>query len=257
MNYGQRIFWLWRLLASAFSYTAFGLGGVVVPVIVVPILYLLPGGAHARQQRARKVVRWLFFIFIHLMRLLRILSWQISGVEKLQRKGLLILANHPTLLDVVFLIAFIPDATCIVKRHLLRNPAMRGFITLTGYITNDNGNRLIVRSSSALAHGSNLIVFPEGTRSRLGEPPQLQRGAANIAVRCETDITPVVIHCSPATLSKEHKWYHIPDKPFVMTFSVLEDLSITPFTDGQATLNSRKLTRRLESVFTQENELYA
>jgi 1-acyl-sn-glycerol-3-phosphate acyltransferase len=42
-------------------------------------------------------------------------------------------------------------------------------------------------------------MFPEGTRSRPGQPLVFQRGAANVAVRAARVATPVYIHCDPAT----------------------------------------------------------
>lgn len=44
----------------------------------------------------------------------------------LERQGLLILANHPTLIDTVFLMAFVKHADCIVNNNLWRNPFTGG-----------------------------------------------------------------------------------------------------------------------------------
>ena len=253
----QKAFWLWRLLATASAFTLFGIGGMLVPFIAVPILYLLPGGQAKRQYRARQIVHWLFKIFVRYMRIVGILRWKVEGLEKLQRPGLLILANHPTLLDVVFLGSLVPNATCVVKSALRNNPAMRGFVSMTGYITNDDGKQLISASEAALQKGSSLLIFPEGTRSTKGEPMSFQRGASNIAVRCQKDVTPVIINCAPATLSKEHKWYNIPDRPFVMSFCVQEDIPHSLFAEGRATVASRKLTHYLEAYFTKESDLHA
>ena len=245
--------YLWRLAATAFCFAVFGLGGLLVPLVATPFLYLLPGSAADRQRRARRLVHWLFRAFAGLMTGLGVMSWQVEGLEKLNRRGLLVLANHPTLIDVVLLVALIPNANCIVKSRLLNNPAMRGLIGLAGYITNDRGGNLLDQAASSLAAGDVLVAFPEGTRSREGSLLHLQRGAANVAVRCQVPVTPVVIHCSPPTLSKEHKWYHIPERPFVMSFSVKDDIAITPYLDCPAPLGSRRLTSTLEQLFSEEN----
>jgi 1-acyl-sn-glycerol-3-phosphate acyltransferase len=253
----QKAFWLWRLFATGLAFTLFGVGGLLAPFFVVPILYMLPGDQSVRQRNARRAVRGLFTSFIYFVRCVGILRWQIDDIEKLQQPGQLILANHPSLLDVVFLGAFVPDATCVVKSGLRSNPAMRGIIKMTGYITNDNGEHLINASQQALETGSSILIFPEGTRSTKGQDLRLQRGAANIALRCQKNITPVIISCTPPTLSKEHKWYNVPDRPFLMTFSVREDISLLLFNDDRNTLASRKLTHYLESYFTRESDLSA
>lgn len=250
----QRVFWLWRMFATALAYSLFGLGGVLVPPIAGVFLLLLPGGKAKRQRRARYLVHCLFKAFIYMMRALGLLRWRTQGMELLSRDGLLVLANHPTLLDVVFLVAFIPNASCIVKSRLLANPAMRGFIALTGYIANDDGQGLVSAARDAMASGSNLIVFPEGTRTRPGKAIAMQRGAANIAVRCGTDVTPVIISCLPPTLSKEDKWYHIPSRPFVMSFTVNKDICVACFSEKSAVHGARQLTQYLENYFTKETQ---
>jgi len=59
-----------------------------------------------------------------------------SRLEKLNRPGQLIIANHPTLVDIVFLISRVKQANCIVKQKLWHNPFMRGPILNAGYISN-------------------------------------------------------------------------------------------------------------------------
>ncbi|MEJ2760944.1 MAG: lysophospholipid acyltransferase family protein [Gammaproteobacteria bacterium] len=248
----RQINYLWRLLATGLCFTVFGLGGVIVPPIATPVLYLTSRSAPTRQRQARKLVHWLFKGFMHMMRALGIMTWRTEGLQKLNREGLLLLANHPTLIDVVCLVMFVPNADCIVKSRLLNNPAMRGFISLAGYITNDRGDILVKAAKQSLSQGSVLVIFPEGTRTRQGEPFKFQRGAANIAVRCQVDVTPVRIDCSPPTLDKERKWYHIPERPFVMSFVVGDDIAIKPFLHCPASLGSRRLTRKLESYFLEE-----
>lgn len=54
------------------------------------------------------------------------------------------------------------------------------------------------------------MIFPEGTRTRYQQPVVLQRGAANIAVRCGCDLRIVHILCSQQTLGKQSRWYQIP-----------------------------------------------
>jgi 1-acyl-sn-glycerol-3-phosphate acyltransferase len=241
--------YLWRLFATAIAFSLFGIGGALIPIIALPIFYILPGGLLKRQLRARKFLHRIFLVFIWMMRLLGILSWKITGLDKLQRPGILVLANHPTLLDAVFLIAFIPNADCIVKKSLLKNPAMRGFVTLAGYITNDSPDTLIDNASSSLKQGSALIIFPEGTRTKPRQKIMLQRGAANIAIRSGSAPTPVIIECTPLTLSKQHKWYHIPEHKVHLTFSVLNEINIDSFMEKDPSLGARHLTNYLRDLF--------
>lgn len=246
----------WRLLATALSFTVFGIGGVLVPLVATPIIHLTSKTPAERQRKARLLIHRTFLAFVHFMRLMGVLTWQLEHGDRLQRRRLLVLANHPTLLDVVFLVAFIPHADCIVKGKLAHSPAMRGFIRMTGFITNDVGPDLIEATDDSLQRGSALIIFPEGTRTVPGQPLALQRGAANVALRTVTDITPVLIDCTPITLSKSHRWYHIPPKKMHFTLSVMPDIPVAPYTELRPSVAARRLTDDLQQYFTEELQHY-
>ncbi len=245
---------VWRFIATAICYATFGLVGTTVPWLALPFIYLWPGTLGQKQRRAKRLVHYCFKFYIYLMRFLGVLTWQIEHLKRLHRPGILVIANHPTLIDVIFLVAFMPHADCVVKGALRQNPAMRGCFFITGFIANDSGENLINCAEETLKNGCALIIFPEGTRtqSRTKSTPleySFQRGAANIAVRTQTDITPVTIHCNPPTLSKQHKWYYIPPKKVLMSLCVYPDIAIDQYRDKSATLASRQLTRDLEDFY--------
>ena len=115
-----RIEFAWRWLTTAFSYLCFGLGGLVFTVLALPVLFCLPGGQVARARRAQWALHWLFRAYVRMMSLLGVVSYRIKNLEKL-RGARLILANHPSLLDVVFLISMVPNACCVVKGRVAHN----------------------------------------------------------------------------------------------------------------------------------------
>ena len=247
-----RINYLWRLLATASAFTFFGIGGVLIPLLAAPVLLLIYPDRQVRQARARLLMSAVFRLFIHYMRLVGILDWEYKNLDRLHRPGQLILANHPTLLDVVFLVALVPGANCLVKAELLRNPAMRGFVSMTGFIFNDSGEQLVELAAAQLRGGTSLIIFPEGTRTRQGQRLQFQRGAAHIALQADVAPTPVLIRCNPATLSKQHEWYDIPDRRFRMNISVHDELPIDDLVGEPSSVAARQLSRRLENYFSGE-----
>ncbi len=99
-----------------------------------------------------------------------IITYEIKGLEKLNRPGQLIIANHPTLIDIAFQISRIKQANCIVKENLLRNPFMRGPILKAGYISNGLPKKMMAECVEWLQSGGAMIVFPKGTRSIPGKP---------------------------------------------------------------------------------------
>lgn len=228
MNFIAKSLYIWRWFATAFSFFMFGVGGALIPLIVVPILYCLPGDQERREQRGQKFIHHSFRFFIRMMRFLGVLTYEVNDVERL-KQAKLILSNHPSLLDVVFLISFVPNANCVVKGGLMRNPFMRGPIKAAGYIINDgDADDVIIAANNAFDKGHAMIVFPEGTRTTSEQLIQLKRGAANIAIRTEVDITPVLISCAPTTLTKSDKWYQIPDTRMHFQIKVKEQIEIAP-----------------------------
>jgi 1-acyl-sn-glycerol-3-phosphate acyltransferase len=243
----------WRVLATGISFAAFGVGGLLLGGVVLPLLFLIRSPLR-RRAIARRLVQRSFAAHIGLMHRLGVLTYEIIGRERLQRRGLLVLANHPTLIDVVFLVSLLPNADCIVKRAVATSPFMRGPVRAAGYISNDDGAGLVDDCVGAVRDGGTLVIFPEGTRSVPGQPAKLQRGAANIAVRGRFDITPVHISCCPATLGKGQKWYLVPSRRFHVRVEIGQDIPIAPFLDETGTskgeaLAARRVTDHLTRYF--------
>lgn len=250
----ERAFYLWRLLATGICFAVFGIGGILLLVFVFPMMNLLVWDRLHRFAHAKKVVSLTFQSFIGVMQGLGVLRFEIIGRERLNRVGLLIVANHPTLIDTVFLMAFVQRADCIVKAELKTNPFTRGSVNAAGYIFNNHGSELINDCTHSLHSGNNLIVFPEGTRTPLNGRIYLKRGAANIAVRAECNVTPVLITCEPKTLGKGEKWWAIPRRRVTFRIEVQEDVKINQFLDDSASdaMAARHLTTYLQTYFNEK-----
>lgn len=240
----------WRVFATGLSFAVFGLGGVVLGGIGVPLLHLLVRDRARRRTLARKAIHLGFRGFVGWMRMVGVLRYEVIDQWRLQRRGLLVLANHPTLIDVVFLISLIPNADCVVRSGLFHNAFIGAPARAADYLSNDSGAGLVEDCIASLRAGNNLVLFPEGTRTRPGQSMSLQRGAANIAVRGARDITPVRIRCEPLMLNKGRPWWQVPPRRGQFTISVEEDIAIAPFlVDGEEARSARGLTRFLHDYF--------
>lgn len=247
---------LWRIVATAIAFTCFGIGGAMLGLVVFPVLHLSTRDPGRRGRRARALIGALFRLFVRWMRFLGLLTYELHGLERLQRRGLLVLANHPTLIDVVFLIGFVPDALCVVKSTLANHPSTRGPVLATGYICNNSGADLLQTCVDKLKAGGNLIIFPEGTRTRPGQALKMHRGAAQIALRGGLAITPVHIRCEPLGLFKGQPWWRVAERPLHFSIEVAEDFPSAPFLEaagGEAALAARRLTEHLISYFSSSN----
>ena len=240
----------WRIPATGFCFFIFGLGGLVL-LFLYPFFLVFFRDKTRRTRAARWLVRWFFRFFIGLMHTVRVLDYELHGIEKLQRPGLLILANHPTLIDVIFIISLIPQSGCVVKKALVKNPFTRGPVTAAGYIFNDTGPELIDDCRAHLEQQETIVIFPEGTRTPLSGEVSFQRGAANVAVRCRHPITPVSIQVSPRGLAKSQKWYQVPPRRMHFVIRVHDDLQVEPLLESGVSepVAVRRLNAQLERFF--------
>ncbi|RZU03001.1 lysophospholipid acyltransferase family protein [Rivibacter subsaxonicus] len=245
----------WRTVATAFCFACFGLGGLLLRLAVFPLIALAVHEQRLRVALARALIRHSMRAFVWLMRTVGVISVEVHGAERLERSGLLVLANHPSLIDVVLLIALVPDHNCVVKAALRRNPFMRGPVETADFITNDGGPALVDEAIASVRGGSNLIIFPEGTRTPVqGEGPRWQRGAANIAVRGGLPVTPVLIRSEPPMLRKGERWWQVPVRRAHYRLEVQGDIDTAAVTasapsDAQA---ARLFNDHLRNYFSHE-----
>jgi 1-acyl-sn-glycerol-3-phosphate acyltransferase len=252
MHLHRRIERAWRLFATGLCFLTFGVGAIFISLTAFPAIHLLSRRRECANRRCQYVVHLSFRLFIWMMRSLRVLSYEIDGAEKLRSaRGTLVVANHPSLIDVVFIVAQMPQALCIVKKSAWSNPAMLGVMLATGYIQNDEPQRMIDLSVRALQSGQNLVVFPEATRTVPGKPLKLRRGAASIIATDGRPFLPVIVICNPTTLTKAEKWYEIPCTRVHFQIAVGEYVNPRPLiVDGAPlSLSNRRINRTIMALF--------
>lgn len=243
----------WRLFVTGMAFVLFGLGGMVMSIVVVPLLYVLPGGAPARIRRARHLVTASFAGLVHTLAFFGVMRLTVNNGDRLKTAGpMLVLANHPTFLDVVVLIAHMPNANCVVKSALWSNPFFGGIVRAAAYVRNDDSAEVIDACVESFAQHAPLLIFPEGTRSAPGRPLHFVRGAAHIALRSGSALMPIVMRCDPPALGKGQPWYRVPPRAFHISVDVHEPRDLTAWvgTDAPAAISARRLTETLEHYFS-------
>ncbi|VVD66565.1 phospholipid/glycerol acyltransferase [Pandoraea pneumonica] len=219
---------LHRRAASLLLWSCFAVGGLVFSLIVFPSLLLLPVSVRRRRRYAMAMVHRCFASLVAACRALGVMRFEIENADRLRHLGrVIVIANHPSYLDVAVLLALMPRACCIVTSRHWRNPFFAGIVRSAGYLRNDGGPSLVSASEAALADNVPLIVFPEGTRSpsrgRLGK---FSRGFAHISLAHDCPIVPVLIDCDPPAYTKQHRWYSVPAAQPTLRIRVLDaDLS--------------------------------
>lgn len=241
-------YWL-RLPATGLCFLVFGIATCVLGCIVLPLIRVASFDRTRGRRAARAVVGGGLRFFVGFMRAVGVLRYTVEGRDRLGRPGQVIVANHPTLIDAAFLLGFVPAATCIVKAPLFRSFITRGAVAAAGYIRNLPTDEMIHTAEQALRDGQPLVIFPEGTRTVPGRPLQMQRAAANIALRGARTLTPVFIDCVPPTLSKHEPWYRIPPRRAQFTLRVGDDIDLASYRSEPLPTASRRLNADLVALF--------
>lgn len=240
-----------RIIVTASGFLLFAVVALLLSLLVFPPLLLLPVSWRRKRSYSRWILSRCLRLYLGYFRLSGIiLQPKILGLENLQRSGQLIVASHPSLIDVLFLLALVEHSNCIAKNALWRNPVTIALVYALGYIRNDSPD-LISQCAESLRQGDSLIIFPEGTRSRPGQALKFLRGAANIALAAQQDITPVIISCKPSMLRKDQKWYQVPDRAPQYVVEVCPSIAITPYIGGDQprAKAARRLTADMEQFF--------
>lgn len=250
--------YVWRLAGTGLAFACFFGGGLLLALTVFPMIALFVREEERRVRAVQAVIHRVFRFYIGMLQWLGIMKLEVTGARALvDGKGRMIIANHPTLLDVVILMSLVPRAQCIVKAELWRSRYLGGVMRWAGYIRNDlEPEALLAACKQAMVAGKSLIIFPEGTRSRPGEGLQFRRGFANIALLAEAEIQLVTIDCRPIMLSKGDPWWKIPAKRSLFRVTVGERLDAANALGYQyRSLAARHLVRRLQTYFMEQLEL--
>ncbi len=128
--------------------------------------------------------------------------WEIADDVRHIRSSIVV-SNHVSYIDPILLISLFEKHTTIAKARLFDIPVFGTMLALSGYIPSQANSRHggvmidgLSRLDSLLAGGGNLIVFPEGTRSKDGGMGRFRRGVFTLAKRMRVPIKVVAVQGS-------------------------------------------------------------
>lgn len=109
-------------------------------------------------------------------------------------RGSILISNHQSILDPIFMLALHPKVLICISGHVWRNPIVHGMFKIAGFIRLDQPmENLQAEIGNAIEKGYNVVIFPEGRRTN-GQIVRFHRGAFSLAQQLQADILPVYIH---------------------------------------------------------------
>lgn len=190
-----------QTVAFFWAYFMFGAVGMLVSVACV-IPAVLFRGVRANFI-GQKLIHEMFSFFVGYLRAFGLVELDAGELSELrQSDGLIVVANHPCLLDAVLMVAQMPRAVCLMKGSLARNIIFSGTSRLAGYVHNKSGLGLVKKCEERLKEGTNLLVFPEGTRTVGEKLLPFKMGFALTAVTSRSPVQTIIIKANSNYLGK-------------------------------------------------------
>ena len=165
-------------------------------VMVVAVLPLLLGPRRAMVGAGRLWQRGTQ----RLLAALAGLTYEVRGRERIPATPAVFAFKHQSAWETLVLHLVLRDPAITLKRELTQIPLFGWYLTHAGMIRIDRagGGRalrtLVEDSRAALARGSEIVIFPEGTRAAVGGRNPYHPGVAALYLQLKCPVVPVAVN---------------------------------------------------------------
>lgn len=203
---------LYEYAAMGFGLGVLGVASLAWTVFALPLYFILP--KRWGMPIGRGMISISFRIYLGSLTWIRAFRFDLSELETLRDQGPMIIApNHPSLLDALMVLSRLPGMACVMKAEIIDNAFFGAGSRLAGYIRNDAQLSMIKQSVAELASGSQLLIFPEATRTTRWPVNVFKGTTALIARRARVPIQTVFIETASPYLGKGWSLFRRPSLP--------------------------------------------
>ena len=209
------------------------MGIICLPYLILPSIYL------------RKPINiWIIGIF-KLLELTCNITYEMKGMDKIPKKAVIIASKHQSAFETLAFFLHIKNSIFIHKKQLFLIPIFGQYLQKVNMISINRSEgtkamRTILKQvKEKNISGNSIVIFPEGTRKKPGDPPDYKTGIAGIYKETETEILPVALNSG----------YCWPKHSFVKQSGhiTIQFLDLIP-----TNLERSELLKRIESVIEEE-----
>lgn len=123
-----------------------------------------------------------------------------EGLEHLDsNQPYVLMSNHQSVFDIAAIVATLPVSfRFVAKRELTWIPLFGWALAIGGHVIIDRSNRersvvSLDRAAERVREGTNVIIFPEGTRSPSGEMAEFKSGGFHLAIKAGVPVLPISV----------------------------------------------------------------
>jgi 1-acyl-sn-glycerol-3-phosphate acyltransferase len=170
--------------------------GFFISLLVSSCLCLLIGPFLSIQNRYRFFPCWNHFI-IFWLKLSCSIKVRVTGKDNIPPLPVVIISNHQSPWETIFLYYYFSPVSAILKKELLRLPFFGWALSLLKPIAIDRKQKfksrraVIEHGKERLNKGISVLIFPEGTRVPYGEDRTYQSGGATLSIEAGVKLLPV------------------------------------------------------------------
>ncbi len=207
-----------------------GLHALLAPIgsLMFAVLYVVWRGDPVRRaRRMQAITAWSYRVMHRWLTVFGVTSLDLQkSLAELPDGPCVVVANHPTLMDVTALLGLLGGASTVAKPDLFERRSLRPLLHGAGVIRGTGSDplsaqRVVDDATAALAAGFRLVIFPEGTRSPRDALLPFGRAAFEIACRARVPVVSVTITCAPLWLSKDRPFLDPPHPTPVLNLRTL------------------------------------
>ncbi len=242
-----------RLFLTVWSFFLFFAGSPFLGIFVFPVLRLLARDRADHRRRVTRFVHRVLRFFVRWITFSRLVACPYDvplpeGIDP--SRPYVLIANHPSLIDVVLLLAYFEGLTCVTKGSWSHSIVLGPFLRQTLYLPGrgaaeaDAEEDVLGDMIEHVKKGHALLVFPEGTRSPRDRLNRFRRGAVEVAARAEVPLLAAFIDVDRPYLIKGVSPWRVPKSTARFRLEWLEVIRA-----DRETIDPKAVNQRLAAAY--------
>jgi 1-acyl-sn-glycerol-3-phosphate acyltransferase len=189
-----------KTLHSLFSFTLYGLGGMLLSLFAITVLKVIPVNKKAKFKWLHNTMATLASSVLYTN---PFVNKNVLLNKETFEKQAIIIANHTSFLDTLAIALVTPKVIFLVNDWVYKSPIFGQLAKVAGYYPVSSGvDGSLEHLKEKMKQGYSLVVFPEGKRMFSNKIGRFHKGAFFLAQELGLDILPMYIHGNSEVLPK-------------------------------------------------------